>query len=152
MKITTKGRYALRAVINLTLNSREQPLSIKAITENENLSPIFLEQIFTKLKQAKIINSIRGAKGGFLLAKPPDKITVREIFEAVDENIDITPCAGNDSKETDCGRQEECVCSGFWKDTSEKMLDYFSSITVDDIIKRYSKGCIEFKTSVTSAL
>ena len=97
MRVTTKGRYALRAMINLALNGGEKPLSIKKITEVEDLSPIFLEQIFTKLKKAKLIKSIRGAGGGFLLARPASDISVKDILEAVEEGILLTPCCVNDS-------------------------------------------------------
>ncbi|RKX80812.1 MAG: AsnC family transcriptional regulator, partial [Spirochaetes bacterium] len=97
MRVTTKGRYALRAMINLAVNGGEKPLSIKKITEVEDLSPIFLEQIFTKLKKYGLIKSIRGAGGGFLLARDASDISVKDILEAVEEGIRMTPCCASDS-------------------------------------------------------
>jgi Rrf2 family iron-sulfur cluster assembly transcriptional regulator len=140
MKITTKGRYALRAVINLSMNKEDGPVSIKTITDKENLSPIFLEQIFTKLKKAGILKSVRGAHGGFLMARKEDEITVRDILEAVDEGLELTPCSAEGNPE-DCQMSHECICRHFWLDISAEIQNLIGKRTIDEIIKTYGSGC-----------
>jgi Rrf2 family iron-sulfur cluster assembly transcriptional regulator len=136
MKITTKGRYALRAVIHMAVNGRDNPISVKNITDIEDISPIFLEQIFTKLKKGGIIHSIRGAKGGFYLAKDPEAITVKDIFVAVDESLTITPCAEGVT-EGECHKTPGCICGKFWQDTAMELYRYFEKISIGEIIRRY---------------
>ncbi|MBN1411407.1 MAG: Rrf2 family transcriptional regulator, partial [Spirochaetales bacterium] len=105
MRITTKGRYGLRAVLSLAQTYCNRPVSIKTIAENEELSPEFLEQIFFKLKKAGLINSYRGPGGGFILSKKLSEISIRDIFEAVQETMAPVPCT-DDSKK--CGREKNC--------------------------------------------
>jgi Rrf2 family iron-sulfur cluster assembly transcriptional regulator len=136
MKITTKGRYALRAVIHMAVNGKDNPISVKNITDIEDISPIFLEQIFTKLKKGGIIHSIRGAKGGFYLAKDPETITVKDIFMAVDESLTITPCAEGIA-EGECNKTPGCICGRFWQDTALELYRYFEKISISELIRRY---------------
>lgn len=136
MKITTKGRYALRAVIHMAVNGKENPISVKNITDIEDISPIFLEQIFTRLKKGGIIHSIRGARGGFYLARTPEEITVKDIFLAVDESLTITPCSEGIS-EGECHKTPGCICGKFWQDTAVELYQYFDKVSVAEIIRRY---------------
>ncbi len=131
MKISAKGRYAVRAVINLsrTMNSQR---SVREVANEEDISSDFLEKIFSQLKKAGIITSIRGAHGGFLLAKKPKEITVLCILEAVGEELSPTPCSTEK-----CGK--ECDISYFWSMTKEHISTYFSRITISDIILREIK-------------
>ena len=92
MRITTKGRYGLRAVVNLAMSTHTRPVSISTIAGGENVSSEFLEQIFYKLKNAGVIRSVRGPGGGFVLARRPEEITVKDILEAVGEMGGLTPC------------------------------------------------------------
>lgn len=128
MKISAKGRYAVRAVINLSRSNKGQK-SVREVADEEDISSDFLEKIFSKLKKAGIISSLRGAKGGFNLNKPPNKISVLEILLAIGEDIKPTPC-GTDK----CLR--ECDISYFWNMTKEYLARYYSSITIEDIIER----------------
>ncbi len=136
MRITTKGRYALRAIVNMALNTENTPISIKKISESEELSPIFLEQIFTKLKKAGITESVRGASGGFRLAKPVEEISVLSILEAVEEGVLLAPCTSGDHI---CGRADECILGGFWDDTEQVIRNHLSSQTIKTIIEKYNK-------------
>lgn len=136
MKVTTKGRYALRAVIHMAINGKENPISVKNITDIEEISPIFLEQIFTKLKKGGIIHSIRGAKGGFYLARDPKQITVKDIFNAVEESLTITPCAEG-IEDGECGKVPGCICGRFWQDTALELYRHFDQVSITDIIERY---------------
>ncbi|RKX73033.1 MAG: AsnC family transcriptional regulator [Spirochaetes bacterium] len=138
MRVTTKGRYALRAMINLAVNGGEKPLSIKKITEVEDLSPIFLEQIFTKLKKYGLIKSIRGAGGGFLLARDASDISVKDILEAVEEGIRMTPCCASDSvPASQCVKQPECRATGFWNSANDYIMKYFESYSLARVIKEF---------------
>jgi Rrf2 family transcriptional regulator, iron-sulfur cluster assembly transcription factor len=132
MRITTKARYGLRAVLYLAATYYNRPVSIKTIASEEEVSPEFLEQIFFRLKKAGIINSHRGPGGGFLLKKNPGEITLIEILDALDETLHLVPCI----HDTECKRMEECVAHGVWKDLSELIKNYFSGITVKDLLER----------------
>jgi Rrf2 family iron-sulfur cluster assembly transcriptional regulator len=136
MRITTKGRYALRALVNLALSGQERPIPIKIIAEEEGISPEFLEQIFFKLKKAGIINSVRGPGGGFILKQNPDEITAKAIFEAVGEGLQITPCADNGTHSGDCARADECLVHEVWQEASDYINGYFDDLTLRKIMNR----------------
>lgn len=153
MRVTTKGRYALRAMVNLALNGNGKPLSIKKITEIEKLSPIFLEQIFTKLKKFELIQSIRGAGGGFILTRDAADITVRDILEAVEEGIRLTPCCADDATEaSQCEYTPACRVTKFWKEANDHVMDYFGGLTLQGIIDKYElvPDVIPAKAGVTT--
>jgi Rrf2 family transcriptional regulator, iron-sulfur cluster assembly transcription factor len=145
MRVTTKGRYAIRAMTNLAKTGSDQPVPIKKIAGEEQISPEFLEQIFFKLKKSGIINSVRGPGGGFTLNMPADQISARQIFEAVGEGLDITPCSNcaeniQDRKkkgtQTDfiCSRIEICPVHRIWQEAAEHILSYFENLTLQTII------------------
>lgn len=139
MRLTTKGRYGLRAVANLASShtQNDRPISISQISEEEEISPEFLEQIFFKLKKAGIIRSVRGPKGGFLLNLEPGEITVRKILEAVGEPIFPVPCT---NPAENCERQAGCCMSPVWHRFYTIMDDFLSEVTLQDIIDREPKG------------
>ena len=126
MRVTTKGRYALRAITNLALVGSDRPVPIKQIAGEEEISPEFLEQIFFKLKKAGIVSSVRGPGGGFILERDPAEISVKDIFDAVGEGLAITPCTGED----DCDRQEICLVHDVWKEASTHIVGYFENLTL----------------------
>lgn len=131
MRVTTKGRYALRALTKLAMYEGDRPVPIKRIAEDEDLSPEFLEQIFFRLKKADIIRSVRGPGGGFMLNQDPSEISAKNIFDAVGEGIDLTPCTSADE---DCDHREDCVVTQVWQDASAYIIQYFSSLTLDKIL------------------
>ena len=131
MRVTTKGRYALRAITNLAMASSDKPIPIKQIAGQESISPEFHEQIFFKLKKAGIISSVRGPGGGFVLEKDPGSISVKEIFDAVGEGLEITPCTG----EEDCDRKDDCVVHGVWAEASSHIVGYFEGLTLKRVIE-----------------
>ncbi|KGE71708.1 RrF2 family transcriptional regulator [Spirochaeta lutea] len=134
MRITTKGRYALRAMTNLALSDTTKPKAIKSIAAEEEISPEFLEQIFFKLKKAGVISSVRGPGGGFILHQQPREITVRAIFEAVDEGLDLTPCTSCSDDAIPCTKMDTCLVHNVWKEASEKINSFFDSITLQKIM------------------
>lgn len=135
MRITTKGRYALRAITNLALSASDRPVPIKQIAGEENISPEFLEQIFFKLKKSGIISSVRGPGGGFILERAPEDVTVKEIFDAVGEGLEITPCTALDEPDPTCERQEICLVHEVWKEASDHIVSYFSNLTLRRVME-----------------
>ncbi len=139
MRVTTKGRYALRALLNLARSYQTRPIPIKQIAEEEDISPEFLEQIFFRLKKAGIIASVRGPGGGFVLKQKLDEVSVKDLFEAVGEGLSITPCTscyGEEESEQACTRQPNCAAYTVWKDASEHIVDYFEKLKLRDIVTR----------------
>lgn len=126
MRVTTKGRYALRAITNLALADSARPIPIKRIASEEDISPEFLEQIFFRLKKTGIISSVRGPGGGFMLEQAPEDISVKDIFDAVGEGLEITPCTG----EGDCDRAEVCSVHDVWQEASDLIVSYFEELTL----------------------
>ncbi|MBT3276025.1 MAG: Rrf2 family transcriptional regulator [Spirochaetales bacterium] len=134
MRITTRGRYGLRAVLKLTVTDKGKPISIRELSEMESISPEFLEQIFFRLRKAGVIKSTRGPGGGFQMERDPKEVTIKDIFDAVGEEISLTPCTSDTDPRSPCGRGEECITHDLWVKTSEYITSYFQSITLQNII------------------
>jgi Rrf2 family iron-sulfur cluster assembly transcriptional regulator len=140
MRITTKGRYGLRAVINLAKTKHSRPVSIGLIASQENVSSEFLEQIFFKLKKAGLIRSIRGPGGGFVLNRTPGEISVQDILEAVGETRGLTPCTLR--RKTLCDRAEPCAAHDIWTGLQKTMEDYLTHVTLKDILAKNGKQMV----------
>ena len=139
MRITTRGRYGLRAVLKLTVCDMGKPISIRELSEAEDISPEFLEQIFFKLRKAGIIKSTRGPGGGFQLNRSPEDISVKDIFEAVGEEISLTPCTSDTDPRSPCERTADCITRCMWEITSNHLNEYFDSISIQSIIDKKLK-------------
>ncbi len=133
MRITTKGRYALRAMIYLVNNFTGKPLSIRKLSEVACLSPEFLEQIFFRLRKRGIIASTRGPGGGFHFCQDPSEVSVDQIFDAIDEGYHIAPCTSEDP-DVLCEQADQCITCGFWNHTYQLIRRFFSSVSIQDII------------------
>lgn len=138
MRLTTKGRYGVRAVANLASAHSNHPVSISQISDEEDISPEFLEQIFFKLKRAGIIRSLRGPKGGFVLNQKPSEITIKKILEAVGEAVYPVPCTNRQGGKT-CPRKEICPTSPIWDKFYSLIDGFLSSVTLKDIIENNTK-------------
>ena len=135
MRITTRGRYALRASLALAkLEKDKGPVSINTLSELENISSVFLEQIFFKLRKAGLVSSVRGPGGGFCFAQPLEKITVKQILDAAGEELYLTFC---DKRTDNCEKIGECMCHHIWEDVNKLVNDYFANITVSSILEKY---------------
>jgi Rrf2 family transcriptional regulator, iron-sulfur cluster assembly transcription factor len=135
MRITTKGRYALRAILHMVNNGSDKPISIRVLSAQTCLSPEFLEQIFFRLRKADLITSTRGPGGGFAFTKSPADVSMDDIFMAIDEGYFITPCSISDeNKPLDCDYAEDCMACEFWKHTYNAMRQYFGNVSIQNII------------------
>lgn len=135
MKISTKGRYGLRALIDLAINMDSENVSIKAISERQNISERYLEQIFSLLRKAGIILGRKGAQGGYILGKDISELTIIEILKVLEGDsifIDI-----NEKEENEL---EDFINKNLWKDINVLIKDYFSSITLEDLVDNYKKS------------
>lgn len=135
MRITTKGRYGLRAVLALASTSTDNmPVSIKTISELEGISAEFLEQIFFRLRKAGLIASVRGPSGGFFFAKSLEDITLKDIIDASGEGVSIAPCVCG--KAPICTKKQDCEAGRIWDDMSNHINAYLSSQSLADMVSR----------------
>jgi len=132
VRMTTKGRYALRATIALAKLSEDgKMVSINTLSEEEDISSLFLEQIFFKLKKAGIVKSIRGPGGGFLFDRPLDSINIREVLDAAGEELTVMPC---DRQSFGCERMSDCIAHKVIISVTDKINEYFESITLQMLL------------------
>lgn len=134
MKLSTKGRYGVKAMVDLAINYGDSPVSIKSIAERQNISEYYLEQLFASLRKAGLINSIRGASGGYVLNRKPSEITVHEIMEILEGPIEISNCIVDDC----CDNMEGCPTRLLWIKLKESIEDVTSSITLQDMVDDYN--------------
>lgn len=138
MKISTKGRYALRMMIDLAEHRNEGFISLKDIAARQNVSKKYLEQIVPILNRADILTANRGYQGGYMLAKSPDKYTVREILELTEGGLAPVACLERDP--IGCERSSDCLTLPIWKGLYKAITDYLDGITLQNIIDQHSNG------------
>lgn len=132
MKLTTKGRYAVTAMLDLALHYEQGAVTLAEIARRQGISLSYLEQLFARLRRNGLVDSIRGPGGGYNLAMHPSKISVAQIVHAINENIDATRCAG----EKNCDGEERCLTHYLWEDLSERIHEFLSGITLADLVNR----------------
>lgn len=132
MKISTKGRYALRLMLDLALNNTGEYITIKSIAARQEISEKYLEQIITLLSRAKYVKSTRGAQGGYMLAKSPEEYTVGMILRLTEGSL--SPVACLDEEVNECTRSAECVTLDIWKDIKEAVNNVVDNITLADLV------------------
>lgn len=132
MRLTTKGRYAVTAMLDLALNSGAGPISLAGISKRQEISLSYLEQLFSKLRQQELVSSVRGPGGGYKLSRSADDINVAEIIDAVNESIDATNCGGKNS----CQQGQICLTHHLWCDLSEQIHTFLSGITLGNLVQR----------------
>ena len=130
MRLTTKGRFAVTAMVDLALRQNRGPVTLAAISERQHISLSYLEQLFGKLRRASLVSSVRGPGGGYNLAQPAAGITVADIVSAVDEAMDATQCGGKEN----CHDDKRCMTHDLWATLNEKMNDYLTSVTLADVV------------------
>ena len=141
MRLTTKSRYAVSALIELSFLQSNGPVSLSDISENQNIELNYLEQIFRKLRIAGIVKSIRGRNGGYLYDKDPTSITVKEIMYAVDEVLDARKCNGTSS----CHNGKKCSTHDLWHELNGIVENYLDKITIDSLVENDNSPYIRVK-------
>lgn len=134
MKFSTKARYGLRAMVELALNYTQGPLSVKAISERQDISEAYLEQLMSSLTRNRLAKSVRGVYGGYLLAKDPATIIVGDIIRALEGPIVPVDCVSRDMPK-DCGRADSCVTRIVWKRVRDVIEEALDSLTLEELCK-----------------
>ncbi len=134
MKMSTKGRYAVMAMIDIAQHSDGGPVSLAAIAERQDISQEYLEQLFGKLRKAGIVESARGPGGGYRLSRPAAEVAVASIIAAVDEELQFTRCDG-DAVEG-CVKGERCNAHDLWSSLGRQMMYFLSSVTLEDVVEK----------------
>ncbi len=140
MRLSSKGQYAVRAIIDLSYYSKNNliPISLKDIAERESISIHYLEQIFFTLKKAGIVRSLRGPNGGYVLNKKPSEILIGDIIASV-EPIEIISCISKAKNKKECERKSICLAFDMWNSISTKITVFLNSITIEDVINEYKQ-------------
>lgn len=132
MKLTTKGRYAVTAMLDLALHYEQGAVTLSDIARRQGISLSYLEQLFARLRRNGLVDSVRGPGGGYNLALPPANISVAKIVIAINENIDATRCGG----EKNCDGEERCLTHNLWEDLSHRIHEFLDSITLADLVSK----------------
>lgn len=136
MRLTTKGRFAVTAMIDLALRESEGPVTLAGIAERQSISLSYLEQLFGKLRRHKLVSSVRGPGGGYTLALPADDVTVADIIVAVDEPLDATQCGGKGN----CHDEHVCMTHELWTELNRHMFAFLDSVTLANLVERQRKA------------
>lgn len=132
MRLTTKGRFAVTAMIDLALRSGDGPVTLSGISDRQKISLSYLEQLFGRLRRCGLVDSVRGPGGGYTLARPVGLVTVADIIRAVDETIDATQCGGKEN----CHDEDRCMTHELWSTLNSKMYEYLSSVTLSQLVNQ----------------
>lgn len=134
MKLSTKGRYGVKAMVDLAIHYGMEPVSIKSISERQNVSECYLEQLFSQLRKAELIKSVRGAQGGYVLNKPPEDITIKEVMEILEGPVEISDCV----EEGTCSNIDCCATRLLWVRIKESIDNVMQSTTLKDMLDDYN--------------
>ncbi len=132
MKLTSKGRYAVTAMLDLALHSDGSPVTLAGISRRQGISLSYLEQLFTRLRRRGLVTSTRGPGGGYSLGRTADLIDIAEVITAVDEHVDATRCGG----EGNCHDGQRCLTHELWSELSEQIHSFLTSITLEQLMEQ----------------
>jgi Rrf2 family iron-sulfur cluster assembly transcriptional regulator len=132
MKLTTKGRYAVTAMLDISLHCKEKPVSLAEISDRQDISLSYLEQLFSKLRKQGLVTSMRGPGGGYRLSRDPSEIAMSEIIMAVDENVDLSKCGGLGN----CTENGHCLTHNLWMDLSSRIQSFLDDISLEEMMSR----------------
>ncbi len=130
MRLTTKGRFAVTAMLDLAMRQGNGPVTLAGISERQRISLSYLEQLFGKLRRRELVDSVRGPGGGYCLARAAHEISVAEIIRAVDEPIDATQCGGREN----CQEEHRCMTHDLWTNLNATIYDYLTSVTLGSLV------------------
>ena len=132
MRLTTKGRYAVTAMLDLAFHSQSKPVTLTDIATRQTISLSYLEQLFARLRKAGMVKGVRGPGGGYTLSRPARQINIADIIEAVDETVDSTKCGGK----SNCHNDEPCLTHDLWMGLSDQIRSYLKQITLGQLLDR----------------
>jgi Rrf2 family iron-sulfur cluster assembly transcriptional regulator len=135
MKLSTKGRYAVTAILDMTLSGGDEPVNLSDVAQRQGISLAYLEQLFSKLKRGGIVESIRGPGGGYRLVRPPEALSVAEVIEAVGEKIQLSRCGG----EANCCESGPCLTHYLWSDLDKQLKQMLQARNFADLAGNYEK-------------
>jgi len=130
MRLTTKGRFAVTAMLDVALYAGNAPVTLAAIAQRQKISLSYLEQLFGKLRRSGLVDSVRGPGGGYQLARPPREMTVADIIRAVDEPIDATQCGGHEN----CHDDRRCMTHELWAGLTDHIFSFLHGVTLADLV------------------
>jgi Rrf2 family iron-sulfur cluster assembly transcriptional regulator len=133
MRLTTKGRYAVTAMLDLAIHNDHGPISLADISGRQAISLSYLEQLFSRLRKQGLVVSTRGPGGGYSLSRPADEIVVADVITAVDETVDTTRCGGA----ADCQNHQQCLTHDLWSDLSNQIRSFLSGISLGELMARH---------------
>ncbi len=139
MRLTTRGQYAVRALVMLMILGDDGPVTLKEISDAEDISLNYLEQLFSKMRKGNIVNSIKGPGGGYVLARDSKDIKVSEIIEVVEETISPVACVDEGMETNSCERSEKCTTQWLWAELGLKIKEYLNSVTIHDLFQKATK-------------
>jgi len=131
MRLTTKGRFAVTAMLDLALREANGPVTLAGISERQSISLSYLEQLFGKLRRAELVDSVRGPGGGYTLARTTEEISVADIISAVDEPVDATQCGGHEN----CRGNNRCMTHDLWTNLNTTIFNYLSQISLASLVQ-----------------
>lgn len=137
MKLTTKGRYAVTAVMDLALHYDDGPIALASISERQHISLSYLEQLFGRLRKNGLVTSVRGPGGGYRLASAPDDITVSSVIVAVNEKVETTSCGGS----ANCNDNTQCLTHDLWEALSQQINDFLDHVTLGKLVAQHLQKC-----------
>jgi Rrf2 family iron-sulfur cluster assembly transcriptional regulator len=132
VRLTTKGRYAVTAMLDLAIHHGEGPITLADIAQRQGISLSYLEQLFSRLRKRNLVSSVRGPGGGYTLGRDAASIFVAQVISAVDENVDTTRCGGAHN----CQDNQQCLTHDLWQDLSNRIFDYLNQISLQDLMNR----------------
>ena len=135
MRLTTKGRFAVTAMVDLAIRGGHDPITLSSISERQKISLSYLEQLFGKLRRHKIVESVRGPGGGYYLARPGAKISIADIIVAVDEPVDTTKCGGKG----DCHDEQQCITHDLWMGLNDVLYRYLAEVNLQQLVDNHGK-------------
>ena len=141
MRLTTRGRYAVTAMLDLAIHGDSGPISLADISDRQEISLSYLEQLFAKLRQQELVSSVRGPGGGYRLSRCSDDINVAEIIDAVNESIDATNCSGKGN----CHKGDICLTHHLWDDLSRQIHRFLSGISLDSLVHQNEVQLVSLK-------
>ena len=132
MRLSTKGRYSVTAMLDLAIHDKAGPVTLADISQCQGISLSYLEQLFAKLRKSGLVKGVRGPGGGYRLARPASEISIGEIISAVDESVDVTRCGGK----ADCDNGDACLTHELWSELSKRLYEFLDNITLSQFVDR----------------